>query len=241
MAWIDFSAIESPTSGVNPERPRTRSAKVALGFAVAGLALAAMAGCGGPIGLVALVLGIRALGEIKRYPARYAGRKSATAATLLGALAMAVAIPAGLWEMARGQEMAMRAVVAANLRGIAQGISIYASENAGAYPPDLDALVSPLRVTPKQLLDWSSGHAEGSIDFWYVADTPPAKATTGELAVWIVAYSDAKYHYGDGAPILYADKHVEFVKEPRFSQEIARFKEAFRKANSVPAKIIPPR
>ncbi len=111
----------------------------------------------------------------------------------------------------------------------------YADANNGVFPPRLETLVDEQFYTPRQLVCPWSGHEEPACDYFYV---------TG-LAVrdppnWTIAFDDPACTKGEGANVLYLDGHVEYVREPKSSQEIQRFKAAYEKARGTPPVIIPP-
>ncbi len=134
------------------------------------------------------------------------------------------------------RDISPRAWCASNLRGIGQGLKVYASDYADAYPPTLRTLIDDGVVTAWQLISPVSGHATPACDYYYVTGL-----TLNDPAMWIVAYGDPAYLKGAGANVLYVDGHVAFVKEPQFSQDLARFRADYETARGTPPVIIPPR
>jgi len=133
------------------------------------------------------------------------------------------------------RDISPRAHCASNLRAIGQGLKVYAPDYAGAYPPTLRTLIDDGLVTAWQLISPVSGHATPACDYYYVTGL-----TLNDPAMWIVAYGDPAYLKGAGANVLYLDGHVDFVREPQFSQDLARFKADYEKARGTPPVIIPP-
>ena len=201
-----------------------------------------------PAGVVGLILGIIALVRANSEPQRYGGGGMAIGGIVTGALGvllfpvmigfmMAILLP----SLSRARELAKRAVDSANLRGVGQSLAIYAHDNDGAFPPDLEALVVAGMCTPKQFINPSSGNVEPACDYYYVVwSCAEAGQGEGVQVDWITAYSDPAFHAGEGANILYYDGHVEFVKEPQFSEQVERFKQAYEAECGQPPEIIPP-
>lgn len=133
------------------------------------------------------------------------------------------------------REVIPRAACAANLRGIGQALKIYAAGNEGAFPPDLETLIQQGLCTRLQLLSPPSKHMQPACDYYYVTGL-----TDNDPDDWMVAYGEPAYMKGAGANILYLDGHVEFIPEPRFTQEIDRFKRAYERARATPPVVIPP-
>ncbi len=89
--------------------------------------------------------------------------------------------------------------------------------------------------TPLQFVSPLSRHKEPACDYYYVTglrDDDPGD--------WILAFTDLGYTKSEGANVLYLDNHVEYVREPKFSQELKRFKAAYETARGTPPVIIPP-
>jgi hypothetical protein len=79
-----------PSPAPLPFVPGTkRSEGLALASMIVGIAGFLLAGCFGPIpGIVALVLGLIALSQIKKSPEKFGGKPYATAGVILGAISM---------------------------------------------------------------------------------------------------------------------------------------------------------
>jgi hypothetical protein len=78
-----------PPPPVAPFRPRTQqpTQNLALASMITAIAGLLMAGCFGPIpGIIALVLGLVALSQIKKSPDKYGGKPFATAGVIIGGI-----------------------------------------------------------------------------------------------------------------------------------------------------------
>ncbi len=214
--------------------------KPAIGMAVAALVcgLLGMLTCLFPLGLVGVILAIVALVRSSREPTRYGGTPMAIGglvtggiSVLIAPLVLAIIIP----SVAEGREAAMRTRSMTNMRGIAQACLIYANDNDGAFPPDLQVLLNEGLCGPENFVNPLSGNSPPACDYFYVTGL-----TEDDAPNWIVAYSDPAHHDDEGASILYLDGHVNFVKEPGFSQEIQAFEQAYEADRGEPPVVIPP-
>lgn len=126
---------------------------------------------------------------------------------------------------------------AQNLRSIGWALHIYANDNGGVCPGDVRSLAD--LVDKREFVHPNSGHRPPFCDFYYVADLP---IYDGAIVPhdWILAFGDPAYNSGRGAHILFADAHVEFFKEPRFSQLLSDFKREYEETCGVPPTIVPP-
>jgi prepilin-type processing-associated H-X9-DG protein len=133
------------------------------------------------------------------------------------------------------REITPRAHCAANLRGIGQGLKVYAADNRDAFPPSLETLIQEGLCTRVQFVSPLSKHKQAACDYYYVTGL-----TNNDPDDWILAYADPAYMKGQGANILYLDGHVDFIREPGLTQELDRFKTAYEGARGIPPVIIPP-
>ena len=70
---------------------------------ITGIAGIILAGCFGPLpGIVALILGITALSQIKKSPDKYTGKPFATAGVIIGAISVAFYVLLFIWFIASG-------------------------------------------------------------------------------------------------------------------------------------------
>jgi prepilin-type processing-associated H-X9-DG protein len=152
-------------------------------------------------------------------------------AGVVGVLAWLVLTP----RLHGTREMMPRAQCASNLRGIGQGLKAYAADNGDAFPPSLETLIHEGLCARLQFVSPLSKHKEPACDYYYVTGL-----TNNDPDDWILAYADQAYINGQGANLLYLDGHVDFVREPGFTQELDRFKTAYERARGIPPVIIPP-
>ena len=122
------------------DNPPPRASGMAIASMVLGIAAipTLCIGIGFVAGIVGLVLGIVALLAIKREPGRLAGKGFAITGIVLGILStlglpvllVAILMP----SLGKARELSNRAVCAANLRGTAQSMAVYAADNSDQYP-----------------------------------------------------------------------------------------------------------
>jgi competence protein ComGC len=118
--------------------PKTSGmARTAMILGIVGL-LTAILGIGILLGIVALILGIVSLTTIAKNP-QLTGKGFATTGIVTGGLCILVApvlllIAILVPSLGKARELSNRSVCAANLRGIAQSVNIYAADNNDAYP-----------------------------------------------------------------------------------------------------------
>jgi prepilin-type processing-associated H-X9-DG protein len=232
--------IEPQTAPVPPPPP----APVRTGLATAALVLGIIAipsiliYVGPLLGVLAVILGIVAIIRAGRQPQRHGGMARGAIGVALGAISVLLAAVV-LMVLARGLELHKRSVSQMFLRSIGQAVHDYARQNAGAFPPNLDTLVNEGMCTADQLTNPSSGHVPPARDYSYVyyAALPDFEREPD----WILAYGDPAHHAGEGANILYVDGRVEFVTEPRLTQQIENFSASYESQHGRPPTIIPPR
>ena len=221
--------------------PRPAPTKVSSAMAIWSLVLAILGfvvACF-PLGLVGLVLGIVALVRAGREPHRYGGKGIAIGGIILGGIGVLLVplmISILLPSLSRARELAKRAVDNANLQGVGQSCLIYANDNRGAFPANLQVLIDSGMLVPKQLINPSSGSVPPACDCYFVVGL-----TDADPGDWIIAYSDPQFHNWEGANILYLDGRVEFVEEPRFTEEIDRFLAEFEEDRGAAPEVIGPK
>ena len=82
--------------------PKEPSQGLALASMIVGIVGVVTAGCLGPIpGIVALIMGLTALSQIKKSPEQYGGKPYATAGVVIGALSVAFYVLLLLWFLLR--------------------------------------------------------------------------------------------------------------------------------------------
>jgi len=148
----------------------------------------------------------------------FAGGQLATSA--LGASIM---IPA----MAQAREQAKRTVCSANLRGIGQGMYIYAVDHDDKFPAKLQDLVDTNMNTADQFVCPSTDHTiNDPIDSSYVYI---AGQTTNGNPRNVLVYERPENHGEDGVCVLFMDGHVEFVDLDRLERELQQTRERMNK------------
>jgi len=97
----------------------------------------------------------------------------------------------------------------ANLRGIGQGMYIYANSHEEKFPPNFKALIDDNECAPKQFVCPSSEATVGDLNacFAYI----PGQ-TIDDDPLNVVAYEKPGCHQNEGGNVLFQDTHVEFVK-----------------------------
>jgi prepilin-type processing-associated H-X9-DG protein len=183
---------------------------MAIGALVCGIL--GLVTCLPPLGLVGLVLGIVAVVRANNQPQRYAGKGMAIGGICTGGVSLVtlpLLIAMLLPPLARARELAKRTVCAANMQGIGIALATYANENDGKYPPSLDVLLDEGAIAPQQLICPSG---DGSPNYVYIA----GQTTDDDLRAPLL-YEPIENHE-DGGNILFIDGHVEFIKEPGYSE-----------------------
>lgn len=133
------------TYSQNPENPNLPVAPHTSGMALASMILGILAiltaiiGIGLILGIIGLILGIIALSAISRRPQELGGRGLALTGIITSIMSLVVApilllVAILLPSLGRARELSNRAYCAANLRGIAQSMNVYAADNADVFP-----------------------------------------------------------------------------------------------------------
>lgn len=139
-------------------------------------------------------------------------RTKSVANPLLSPFTLTDSIPlwvaAALPSMATSKVSADRTRSAVNLRQIGQGIMLYVNENQGKMPPDLAAVAKTQDLAP-EVLHSPFGEAKAAGDYTYLAVDAPNKEIPPDV---VIAYDSAELRAGDGANVLYADGHVEWLE-----------------------------
>ena len=113
------------------------------------------------------------------------------------------------------REFSTRTVCAANLRSIAQALYVYAqSEPGGAFPDDINKLLTARSIPPKQLKCLENPSAKPA--YYYV---PGYGVNSPHDQVIMFEYP--RNHLGEGGNVLYQDAHVTFVRSPEIDELIA--------------------
>ncbi len=117
------------------------------------------------------------------------------------AMSVAILLP----SLSRARTLSKRLVSATNLKGLGTACAIYAYENDGQFPPDIQSLVANGYITEQSLYHPDSDRTKCSYIYiqGHTDDSHPR---------WVLAYEEFEGQTNEGANVLYADMHVEFVK-----------------------------
>jgi prepilin-type processing-associated H-X9-DG protein len=161
-------------------------------------------------------------------------RTKSVANPLLSPFTLTDSIPlwvaAALPSMATSKSDADRTRSASHLRQIGQAILLYCNEHQGKMPPDLQEVAKTEDLTP-DVLHSPFGDAKAAGDYTYFAldvlnkDVPPDV---------VIAYDAAELRSGEGANVLYADGHVEWLDRDGVNKALE--KAAQWRANKQPPK-----
>jgi prepilin-type processing-associated H-X9-DG protein len=196
------------------------------GWAIASL-VSGLFGCLFIPGIVAIVTGIIGLNNTR--DPRVGGKGMAITGIVLGGVFMLfgpLMISILLPSLNRAREQANRIKCASNMRQIGQAIQIYANENKGQFPPDLDTLLKQGDLTSEVFIcpsssderapDGTSLTVAGHLSFVYV---PGQNYKAGAYSVLL--YEPLTNHNNDGINVLFGDGHVDFVPRAKAQPMIA--------------------
>ena len=230
-----------------PRKPRVGLALVAFILGLAGL-LAFIAAVGfsdalGPdafvvafgtvLGFIGLLFGVVALVRIRRDPTRRGGREMAIAGILTGAISTLILASIVLPSYVSHRSAVLRIHAIANLADIGRAMRSYYSDRS-VFPDELQSLVDYGYVVADSLRDPCRGDPNSACDFYYVAGLSPQDPPD-----WIIAYGDP-YPRDQKRCVLRVDGSVTNLTEPRFSQELQRFRAEFEETYGKPPVIIKP-
>jgi len=186
-------------------------------------------------GLLATIFGI--IGITRTSSPAVKGRGFAIAGLVLGVLNLlfipVLMISILLPSLNRARETANRVKCASNMRQIGQALLLYANENRGDYPPDLETLlltqdigadvfccpssndeIAPGATVEDQATNLSAG---GHLSYVYLG-SEDGSSTSAEQ---IVLYEPITNHGGDGGNALFGDGHVEFLNKQMLQKTLA--------------------
>jgi len=106
-------------------------------------------------------------------------------------------------SLSRAREVAKRSVSVSNLRGIGQGIMVYANDNDDRFPPSLEALVEHGTISEQQLV--SPRQPTGVTSYVYIAGQTAADSPRNVLVY-------ERFQGREGTNLLYCDGHVAWEK-----------------------------
>jgi len=202
------------------------SSGAAVGALVCGI-ISFLTGCF-PLGIVSIILGIRAMNRCTRQPNRYEGRGMAIAGLVLGCvsfLMLALPISILLPSLSRARELSKCTVCAANLRGIGQAMYIYALDDPGTFPAIAQVLETNsgrMRIFNPQdrtTMPSTTGIPSPTVDMWVLVragDATPKQFTcpsTTDMAdpAWNVT---AYYDFASAANLSYAYQYQHDPDRP---------------------------
>jgi prepilin-type processing-associated H-X9-DG protein len=146
-----------------------------------------------------------------------------TVRALLIIVIAALGLPIAYRWLEVQRESSGRMPCPSNLRQVGQAIQIYANDHGGAFPATLEPLFDGKYLMPKTFICPSSGDtaaggetpeqvraqlmAGDHVSYIYIG----AGLTYNHGADYVVAYDRPRNHAPDGANILYADGHVDWM------------------------------
>ena len=154
----------------------------------------------------------------------------------IGALLIAVAclLLASYMMAELARDRIRRMQCGENLRWIGQATHIYANDHAGSFPPNLHTLIEQdIREASSFQCPTEANRALARIDYAYVAGL-----TDRDPSEWVLCYDLPDNHYGHGRYVLFVDGHGHWYDEPRFQEELERFRRAFREARGIDPEIV---
>jgi prepilin-type processing-associated H-X9-DG protein len=167
-------------------------------------------------------------------------RRKAGAGVAVGAMEIALVLFVAftLPTQGRSRPLANRVKCMSNLRMIGQGISLYAMDNKGRFPPDLDALMFTQDLTFEVLVCPSTNdtkavgpttqaalqamHAEpGHCSYIYVGGSLTSQTATPQH---VMAYEPMSNNRGAGMNVLFGDGSVQFLNQRESTYVLAELK-----------------
>lgn len=127
---------------------------------------------------------------------------------------VAIALP----TLGTAKSTADRARGESNLKGIGDGMVLYAAEHQGKLPPDFATLIKTQNLKPELFKSpFGDGKAEG--DYSYLYAKGMSNAMPADIAI---AYDTAEFEKGDGAWVLYVDGHVDWLEKEGVTLALAK-------------------
>jgi prepilin-type processing-associated H-X9-DG protein len=109
-------------------------------------------------------------------------------------------------SLSRARELSKRLVSGSNIKGAMTSCKIYANENAGKFPPNMQVLIDAGDVTPRQFVNPRAGSPDAKDHYIYIPGH--TESSPSDL---VVIYENPAY-VDEGLNIGFADGHVEFVR-----------------------------
>ncbi len=126
------------------------------------------------------------------------------------ALGAGIAMPA----LARTRQLAFRMTSGTNLSGIGKACLIYANDHDDRFPPNLEALVQEVELSPKSLESKLKPKDFDGPSYIYIAGQTMMMSPAN-----IVVYENPEFCQ-EGVNVLFLDSHVEFMKPDAFRQRL---------------------
>jgi prepilin-type processing-associated H-X9-DG protein len=125
-------------------------------------------------------------------------------------LGLSVMMPA----LVRARSQASRITSASNLKLIALSCRIYAEDNDGKFPPNLEDLIEKTNLSPKSLESALKPKGFDGPSYIYIAGQ-----TTAMEPGNVVAYDNPAF-MSEGVNVLFMDGHVQWMKLEAFLREL---------------------
>lgn len=136
-----------------------------------------------------------------------------------GGASLGVLLPA----LSKARQSARMQRSQAQLRQIGTALYAYAQNNDGAYPEpgaDLKARLGNLVTASRGRDAWTApGAGPGVTSYYYVPHDPK-----DDSATTIILYEDPSLNSGQGGSIVYADLHIDYLLQPKYSETIDAIK-----------------
>jgi prepilin-type processing-associated H-X9-DG protein len=112
---------------------------------------------------------------------------------------------------------------------------LYSNENKGKFPPDL-ATLTKTQDLPQEAIKSPFGPAKEGMDIVLVryGDINPTAAQGGAAAEIVIAYDQAALEQGDGANVLFADGHVDWLAPEALKKSLEESKKKAVPQNAQP-------
>ncbi len=179
-------------------------------------------------GVLGIIFGVVGLKKVREQGA--GGRGLAMAGVIVGCfttlttiVGIAIMVPA----LNRARINAREIKCMANMRTVGQAVMMYAADNKGYYPPDINLLISG-KYLPSSVLLCPTVHPPGTVpaapttDFVYAVTGQSVRASRppGGASRFVLLYEPLSNHSDGEINALFGDGHVERIKNPRSSQFI---------------------
>jgi prepilin-type processing-associated H-X9-DG protein len=179
-------------------------------------------------GLIAVITGI--IGLKKTKDPRVGGKGLAIAGLSIGAASLVLStcmVSILLPSLNRAREQANRIKCASNMRQIGQAIMIYANENRGAFPADLDVVLKNGDVTSIVFVCPASSDTAAPAGSTLASGPHSSYVYVGQGLTYtaasnvVVLYEPLTTHRNDGTNVLFADGHVDWIPAAQATKMVA--------------------